>query len=536
MAHGAEPATVSSLHELYRWVDHTIGFVANATGQGPVPLRGQMAERSKGFTMSTAFSGIGAPENALHAIMCHLGCECSRPLCNIEWDLECRRELCALPHPPMCLFDDINQFWNETIDMGSISSVSQYEKLIKSGIGILPHGWCLLHLRTCKLQTAECHIGGTPCPDWSSQGSRNKEAGPDAMATMAWIGQRYTLEEPIWINENVAAFDWFLMCNILCEKYIMVSCILKSEQVWVQRRHRRITVGVNKKLIKVQAPWDIFPKFKRSLQVTWLALLRADKSELDQELQWSRSRPSSLHGKDFDQVVAGDSDCSGNPTLVKRMSELRERSAFVASLSIWELKNLSRYLDVLQDPEEVPFDLGQDALVWPYCGTRQVLPTIIRNVHMLFTVRLWRWFMPTELLRAQAFHLDPESKQHHERSSFDVPRAFKRQRACVARQAGNSMNVVQIGGALVWALACTERMPSSVNALQVSQDSHSPAPEVVPLAPTPRPSTAAAMALFRAASGRDTDSVASVAATESASQLHSASLCFHLASGKKMRI
>jgi site-specific DNA-cytosine methylase len=217
MAHGAEPATVSSFHELYRWVDHTIGFVANATGQGPVPLRGQMAERSKGFTMSTAFSGIGAPENALHAIMCHLGCECSRPLYNIEWDLECRRELCALPHPPMCLFDDINQFWNETIDMGSISSVSQYEKLIKSGIGILPHGWCLLQLRTCKLQTAECHIGGTPCPDWSAQGSRNKEAGPDAMATMAWIGQRYTLEEPIWINENVAAFDWFLMCNILSE-------------------------------------------------------------------------------------------------------------------------------------------------------------------------------------------------------------------------------------------------------------------------------------------------------------------------------
>jgi len=114
MAHGAEPATVSSFHELYRWVDHTIGFVANATGQGPVPLRGQIAERSKGFTMSTAFSGIGAPENALHAIMCHLGCECSRPLYNIEWDLECRRELCALPHPPMCLFDDINQFWNET--------------------------------------------------------------------------------------------------------------------------------------------------------------------------------------------------------------------------------------------------------------------------------------------------------------------------------------------------------------------------------------------------------------------------------------
>ena len=71
-----------------------------------------------------------------------------------------------------------------------------------------------MHLRTCKLQTAECHIGGTPCPDWSSQGSRNKEAGPDAMATMAWIGQRYTLEEPIWINENVAAFDWFLMRNI----------------------------------------------------------------------------------------------------------------------------------------------------------------------------------------------------------------------------------------------------------------------------------------------------------------------------------
>jgi hypothetical protein len=55
----------------------------------------------------------------------------------------------------MCLFDDINQFWNETIDMGSISSVSQYEKLIKSGIGILPHGvYCISAPASSRQQNA----------------------------------------------------------------------------------------------------------------------------------------------------------------------------------------------------------------------------------------------------------------------------------------------------------------------------------------------------------------------------------------------
>ena len=139
---------------------------------------------------------------------------------------------------------------------------------------------------------------------------------------------------------------------------------------------------------------------------------------------------------------------------------MKGRSAFTDAISLWELKQVLRYEDIVQD-NLVPFDLGQDALAWPSIGTRKSLMTIIKNVGLVFWSQGNRWLTPSECLLAQGFSVTLESKVHAESTSFDVPRAFPRNQSAMFMQAGNSMNVHMIGLALVWALVFPNHPPQT---------------------------------------------------------------------------
>eukprot|EP00959_Pyramimonas_sp_CCMP1952_P133138 2783458-Pyramimonas_sp.AAC.1 len=158
--------------------------------------------------MSTAFSGIGAPENAMTSICSHLGVSPSQPLYAIEWNQECRRELSASPRRPICMFSDVNDFWSPDRYVDQSWTLSNFTSEIKKGGAVVLSGaYCSLHDSwTCKLTRAKLHVAGTPCPDWSSQGLRQGEHGSDLMATMAWTALRFELEDDIFMNENVIKF------------------------------------------------------------------------------------------------------------------------------------------------------------------------------------------------------------------------------------------------------------------------------------------------------------------------------------------
>ena len=71
---------------------------------------------------------------------------------------------------------------------------------------------------------------------------------------------------------------------------------------------------------------------------------------------------------------------------------------------------------------------------------------------MLFSTMHWRWMSARECLLAQGFPVMQESKIRGTFCSFDNPRSvWRRKRAAMYQQSGNSMNVHMIGMGLMWA-------------------------------------------------------------------------------------
>lgn len=282
------------------------------------------------------------------------------------------------------------------------------------------------------------------------------------MATMAWIAMRYDLEEDFFVSENVKAFPPFTLFALLETKYVIQTHVAAlTVQGWPQRRVRRITVGFNKKRVVARIPWDVFNSgFKRKVQIPWQALTIADGEnthEINAELRRARDRPSSLFGQCLDTAIENASDkFKCDKDLYNRLSWLKGQSAFTDSLSLWELRNCLKYMDQCQDTDI--FDLGQDATAHPHIGHNSLLPTIIRNTHMLFSPSIWRWLLPSELLLAQGFPVTLRSKVNDEACCFNCPRIFPRRHKEMVHQAGNSMNTHMIGLPILWSMICTSKL------------------------------------------------------------------------------
>eukprot|EP00959_Pyramimonas_sp_CCMP1952_P421289 8825387-Pyramimonas_sp.AAC.1 len=112
-----------------------------------------------------------------------------------------------------------------------------------------------------------------------------------------------------------------------------------------------------------------------------------------------------------------------------------------------------KYLRMGAHPAGV-FDLGQSAVKRHAAGDSVHVPTICRQVHMLYSPEIKRWLIPKELLLLQGFPVTAAAKQRGEHSCYDEPRdTFPRERARVAHQAGNAMPVPMAGLSLLWSLA-----------------------------------------------------------------------------------
>ena len=85
--HAAAPpapvAVVETLPDLFKLVEHSVTYATWSTG---IDSNALLASRLAGFTLSTSFSGIGAPEVALYAMTQHFGIPRTTSLFAIEWD------------------------------------------------------------------------------------------------------------------------------------------------------------------------------------------------------------------------------------------------------------------------------------------------------------------------------------------------------------------------------------------------------------------------------------------------------------------
>ncbi len=424
-------AQIRSTKDLFQWVEHSIEFTAWATSQSVEIIKAQLSGKISSFTLSTAFSGIGEPENALMSIANYLGVGHGDNVFAIEWDQECRRELASLDRPPLCIFHDINDFWCDEKRVRAWWSLENYERCIKSGRSLKLSGqaWCGVHQSyECRLKVASCHLGGTPCPDWSPQGKERGEDGTDLMSTMAWAAMRWELEEDFWVNENVHKFPPRVVLGVLLAKYVIVTAVCKLwEQGWPQRRQRRITIGIHKRNVIVGMEWDRFSgSFRRELISNWTTILYETLEGKSAELAWARSRPSSLYKKTISEGVKKlegkkwVSQVLDHLSILQDAEVLKSKSDYLDAMTLWEICNVVKYMQMMGDLDAC-CELGQNPDQWTTIGTDQLLPTIIRNCHMMYSTKRFRWLSPGELLLAQGFAVSPESKVNGEVSlSFSL--------------------------------------------------------------------------------------------------------------------
>lgn len=480
--------TLRSLIDCFRWVDDCLGRIAPKAGLSDADAWERLAEVIPHASLSTCFSGIGAPEQAATSIAAAVSGHLRerspghiRSLYAVEWCQEQRRELQSMAHPPDHMYLDVNAFWSrdalghEPWDMTFQQLETSLSLHASRCIRTAAH--CIRHGKACQSCSASIHIGGSPCTDWSPQGSRQKECGKTLACTMAWIGQRLVLEDCVWFNENVPAFQAIRMLALLKKKYLIESVVLDAFALgWPQRRLRRITIGIRKDLIRVpHIPWpSVATACGRTLEIDWTALMVAPDKEAEEELEWARHRSSSLYRQDVSAVLQatrekntgrimamiGKSDNFAKEhghVLIEELEALRSKSSFTAALSLTELVNLHGYVNKF--PGRRAYMLGQMWDAWPIYGTEEYLPTLIRNMGLVFSPVAWRWLTPREALLAQGFPAyKPLQPYGHcgESSSFDASRTSlvlpPRRRSALFEQCGNAMNTNMIGIGVLYTL------------------------------------------------------------------------------------
>ena len=105
-----EIPTVTCLDDASRWAEHCLGVARRVLGTEALLDARRVLNQ---LTLSTAFSGVGAPEVALDALVsaCEVFCgarerDVEQSLWAFEIDEECRHELSMLKRPPLCVFKD----------------------------------------------------------------------------------------------------------------------------------------------------------------------------------------------------------------------------------------------------------------------------------------------------------------------------------------------------------------------------------------------------------------------------------------------
>ena len=167
------------------------------------------------LTLSTAFSGIAAPENTLsimsraveHFRELKRGSGAPRTLFVVELRTECQYELDMLEHPADCSFVDMTDCIKENVKAtlrqhAKRMSWNDIVRIVQSRRMVTRMMWCRKHQCKCEAKRASIHVAGTPCQAWSRQGSRQGCSGETHLPFAAWVSQRLLWAEDYILHEN----------------------------------------------------------------------------------------------------------------------------------------------------------------------------------------------------------------------------------------------------------------------------------------------------------------------------------------------
>eukprot|EP00435_Cladocopium_sp_Y103_P054892 s649_g18.t1 len=383
-----------------------------------------------------------------------------------------------------CLFQNIQHFFRdemqETVQMLLSKphlAVEILGPLIASKKCMKNEAYCLTHKRICAIKPAKRHIAGTSCRPYSRKGSGLSQMDPETIYTLAWIGQRVELQEPIVASENVktaggptfahvAKLDGDkplsvhdaglgnLIIRFLAEYYWMEATVLDPSLLGFPfSREREFIIMRHKvKCLPQISPLSRFQRrFFRACSWSWKDILMMHmpcmqskgvvKNEGVEDIKWARSRPTCRMKKpspdDMSEDVAiadGDRDI-----------DVSKRSTWEMSLTESEFRFLETYRRAWPN---TAYQLNQD----PSSGHghkagEHAMFTLFHNCGLVWsdTCTPPRWMTATELLMCQGFPVVPfihDSSDGLSVFSFENPKRTGRH---VAAQAGNSMHCAVMG-------------------------------------------------------------------------------------------
>eukprot|EP00959_Pyramimonas_sp_CCMP1952_P306126 6406554-Pyramimonas_sp.AAC.1 len=299
---------VDSVSHVYRWVEHNFAILNHWLGAGSLD-RVRDSVRC-GLSMSTAYSGTGGAENAMHAICkaCDFffgGSSRVQHAWACEWLDESRYELAMLPDRPDHIYSDITDFLaigyqQDLRERVPLMSYEAAESIFMKGHSKLITGraFCVLSRSWCEARACDIHVAGTPCVAWSSMGQRARATGPTLLGFLVWAFHRLKLMETVILHENTPEFDHELLDRLLGEHYISFSCVVNASSLGqLAERTRRYTWMVHRRVLNAShaPPWPVpwgdsfVQQFHRTLgNCDWKVLFElAPQSEVKAEWDWA---------------------------------------------------------------------------------------------------------------------------------------------------------------------------------------------------------------------------------------------------------
>ena len=308
----SKQSEVASVADGQRFISHhlavSLEFLQRLDATTSLSALGKAASE---LSMSTAFSGIGCPEQ-VHYMGCRalakiLETEYAtlRHLWSLEFDAECNYELAMSPARPMCRFGDIAEGIDVKVrDRLLLAAESiPYDELsatFKAANVMTARMHCLSHGKACALKRACLHVAGTECIHFSKAGPRPGTQCKRMVYFLCWVHQRRRVQEDFILHENVEAFPLRVLEEQLGDYYIiprggsMVFCASACGNAC--KRPRRWTWLVHKKSLifepvrELLLPWDEFVKmFYRTATYSWREYFCADDGHVREELNWART-------------------------------------------------------------------------------------------------------------------------------------------------------------------------------------------------------------------------------------------------------
>eukprot|EP00959_Pyramimonas_sp_CCMP1952_P474057 9502792-Pyramimonas_sp.AAC.1 len=281
-------------------------------------------------------------------------------------------------------------------------------------------------------------------------------SGKYAKVFFAWVAQRRTLREPVWVHENVIQFGSFQLLAMLGDLYVVVRVTINPHrQGWASHRERQYCIGVLKAWVypllvdagvdpltenlcdRVKAELDVEDTlrslFQRSCAFSWTEYRVATPTEIHQQWMFLAGRKL-VRDRTTARVDRQDDPWGDAETSVLSLLTPAERGRLaLCSCSDTEA------VDTNQNP----------ARRKGFHSKNGVLHTLIANTGIVVSKRHNYVLHGKDLLQAMGFPISHSAvvASGGARCSFShgVRSAKKRTNRSMRMQAGNAMHVSAIG-------------------------------------------------------------------------------------------